>query len=51
LDWSGDAATDGGAAWLDIGLAVMLFEGRAGAAPNADGAVPGHSAASGARID
>ena len=29
----------------------MLFEGRPGAPTNADGAVPGHSAASGARAD
>jgi hypothetical protein len=29
----------------------MLFEGRPGAATDADGAVPGRSAASGARVD
>ena len=36
---------------FDVGLVVMLFEGRPGARTNADGAVPGHSAASGARAD
>jgi len=30
---------------------VMLFEGRPGAATNADGAVPARSAASRARVD
>jgi len=36
---------------FDVGLVVMLFEGRPGGATNADGAVRGHSAASGARMD
>ena len=51
LDKSGNAATDGAAGAFDVGLVVMLFEGRPGASTNADGAVPGHSAASGARAD
>jgi hypothetical protein len=51
LDKAGDAATDGAAGTFDTGLVVMLFEGRPGAATNADGAVPGRSAASSARVD
>ena len=51
LDNAGGAATDGAAGTFDTGLVVMLFEGRPGAATNADGAVPARSAASRARVD
>ena len=51
LDNAGRAATDGAAGTFDTGLVVMLFEGRPGAATNADGAVPARSAASRARVD
>jgi hypothetical protein len=50
LDKSGDPATDGAAGAFDVGLVLMLFEGRPVADGNADGAVPGNSAASRARL-
>ena len=40
-----EAAGDG---TLDVGLVLMLFEGRPGADPSADGAVPGRSTGPGA---